>query len=183
MGFVVGSVTDLEKVAGKDKLLKLSVDVGGGSQVTIVTNAPNVNTGSHVVVAMVGTMLSDGTEVKKATVGGCVSEGMLCDPPILGWVGGGSGSAALVPAESFSPGSEPPPERPRMGGPKEEAPAMPAVDVKPLFEKKLTKEEKKAAAAAKKKERDAKKAAVKAGAGEPEDGAVEAAMEDLDLKD
>ena len=47
---------------------------------------------------------------------------------------------------------------------------MPAVDVKPLFEKKLTKEEKKAAAAAKKKERDAKKAAVKAGAGEPEDG-------------
>ena len=97
MGFVVGSVTDLEKVAGKDKLLKLSVDVGGGSQVTIVTNAPNVNTGSHVVVAMVGTMLSDGTEVKKATVGGCVSEGMLCDPPMLGWVGGGSGSAALVP--------------------------------------------------------------------------------------
>ena len=70
-----------------------------------------------------------------------------------------------------------------MGGPKEEAvPAVPAVDVKPLFEKKLSKEEKKAAAAAKKAERDAKKAA-KAGGAVPEESAVDAAMDGLDLKD
>jgi len=175
MGFVVGKVADLEKVAGKDKLLKLNVDVGSGAPLTLVTNAPNVSEGSHVVVAMVGTELNDGTEVKKATVGGVSSEGMLCDPPMLGWVGGGSGNAALVPPEQFAPGSAPPPERPRMGGPKEEAaPTVPAVEVKPLFEKKMSKEEKKAAAAAKKAERDAKKAA-KTGVAQTDADATDAA--------
>ena len=177
-GFVVGLVSTAEAVSGKDKLSKLEVDVGAGEPITIVTNASNVQAGSRVVVATVGTELRDETIVKKASVGGVVSEGMLCDAPMLGWVGGGAGAAAIVP-ESYNPGDAPPAERPR-GGPatSSEAPATPAVDVKPLFEKKLSKEEKKAAAAAKKAERDAKKKA-KAG----EDGGVEGAMAELAVED
>ena len=57
--------------------------------------------------------------------------------------------------------------------------AAPAVDVKPLFEKKLSKEEKKAAAAAKKAERDAKKAAK----GKGGDESVEEAMADLAVEE
>ena len=155
MSFVVGLVAELEPVPNKDKLSKLLVDVGGDTQLTIVTNAPNVQSGTRVVVAKIGCTLKDGTEVKKAMVGGVPSEGMLCDPPMLGWVGGGAGNAAVVP-DSFSPGDEPPASRPRMDQPKEAAaPAVPAADVKPLFEKKLSKEEKKAEAAKKKAERDA----------------------------
>jgi tRNA-binding EMAP/Myf-like protein len=171
MGFVVGLVAVLESVAGKDKLSKLTVDVGAAEQLTIVTNASNVSEGSRVVVAMLGTELSDGTVVKKASVGGVVSEGMLCDAPMLSWVGGGAGAAAIVP-DSFAPGDAPPASRPRMDLPKAETPAMPAVEVKPLFEKKLTKEEKKAAAAAKKAERAAKKAAAggESGAAADDDG-------------
>lgn len=163
MPFVVGLVDTADAISGKDKLLQLSVDVGAGTALTIVTNAPNVQAGTRVVVATTGTELRDGTIVKTANVGGVNSEGMLCDAPMLEWVGGGAGAAAVVP-ESFSPGDTPPLERPRMGGAAAAAPATPAVDVKPLFEKKLSKEEKKAAAAAKKAERDAKKASKKEGA-------------------
>ncbi len=53
--------------------------------------------------------------VKKATVGGAPSEGMLCDAPMLGWVGGGAGNAALVP-DTFALGAPPPDKRPRMDG-------------------------------------------------------------------
>ena len=177
MGFVVGVVLTCEPVQGKDKLKALTVDVGAADPLAIVTNAPNVQTQSRVVVATVGTELNNGETVKKANVGGAPSEGMLCDPPMLGWVGGGAGAAATVP-DTFSPGDTPPAERPR-GGPAASAaaePAVPAVDVKPLFEKKLSKEEKKAAAAAKKAERDAKK---KAGKGaEVENAMAELAVDD-----
>ena len=137
MGFVVGVVLTCEPVQGKDKLKALTVDVGAADPLAIVTNAPNVQTQSRVVVATVGTELNNGETVKKANVGGAPSEGMLCDPPMLGWVGGGAGAAATVP-DTFSPGDTPPAERPR-GGPAASAaaePAVPAVDVKPLFEKK-----------------------------------------------
>lgn len=126
------------------------------------------------VVATVGATLPDGTEVKKATVGGVPSHGMLCDAPMLGWLGGGAGAAALVP-DTFSPGDPPPTSRPRMDKPQKAEAGLPAVEVKPLFEKKLTKEEKKAAAAAKKAEREAKKAAGKLsefGPDEPNDQAA-----------
>ena len=80
------------------------MDIGsGGDPLTIVTNASNVRVDSRVVVATVGCELRDGTTVKKAAVGGVSSEGMLCDAPMLGWVGGGAGAAALVP-ETFSAG-------------------------------------------------------------------------------
>jgi len=160
-GCKVGLVEACEPVPGKSKLLKLSVSVGEEQPLTIVTNATNVELGSRVVVAPIGSTVG-GTVVKKAIVGGQASEGMLCDAPMLGWKGGGAGAAALVP-DSFSPGDEPPKERPRGGGAEKggEAGDFPSKEVEPLFKmkEKLSKEEKKALAAQKKAERDAKKSA------------------------
>jgi len=90
------------------------VDVGGDAELTIVTNAPNVASGCRVVVATVGAVVDD-EPVKKAPVGGVVSEGMLCSNPMLGWVGGGSKTAALLPADgTYPPGSSPPEKPPRL---------------------------------------------------------------------
>ena len=86
--------------------------------ITVVTNAPNVNLGSRVIVATLGAKVeSDGSElvVKKMLVGGVMSEGMLCDAPMLGWTGGGAGTAALVPP-SCALGSKPPEKRLRLDG-------------------------------------------------------------------
>ena len=107
---VVGIVLECEPL--KDKLRKLQVDVGAGTALPIVTNAGNVEVGSRVVVAKVGATVNE-VAIKKATVGGAPSEGMLCDAPMLGWVGGGAGAAALVPA-TFAAGARPPESRPRM---------------------------------------------------------------------
>ena len=103
----------MEDVA--DKLKSCKIDVGSGNEVTIVTNASNVAEGSRVVVATVGAVLKDETTVQKKSVGGVPSEGMLCDGPMLGWVGGGAGAAALVP-DTFAAGDRPPERRPRMDG-------------------------------------------------------------------
>ena len=126
----------------------------------------------RVVVACVGAELRDGEKVKRAPVGGVTSEGMLCDGPMLGWAGGGQGTAALLP-ERFAPGDAPPSSRPRADGAAESSadassPAAPVAKstgpgVDALFEKKMSKEEKKAALAAK---RAAKKAAKEAAEGD-----------------
>ena len=70
--------------------------------------------GARVVVATVGAVVGE-DKLKQRSVGGVISQGMLCDAPMLGWVGGGAGAAALVP-ESFSPGDRPPERRPCMDG-------------------------------------------------------------------
>ena len=118
-----------------------------------------------MVVATVGAELKDGEKVKRAPVGGVMSEGMLCDGPMLGWAGGGAGTAVLLP-DTFKPGDKPPGSRPRLdggGGGGGDAPAAPVAKstgpgVDALFEKKMSKEEKKAALAAKRAARAAKKA-------------------------
>lgn len=88
-----------------------------------------------------------------------MSEGMFCDARMLGWVGGAEGVAAQIP-ESVGIGAAPPDTKPRsdkaVSFEKEKELEVPAVEVKPLFEKKLTKEEKKKLAEEKRK---AKKAA------------------------
>ena len=173
--FKTGLVLECEDVPKKDKLKKLLVDVGGPDPLTIVTNAGNVGSrtvGMRVVVACVGAELRDGEKVKRAPVGGVTSEGMLCDGPMLGWAGGGQGTAALLP-ERFAPGDAPPSSRPRADGAAESSadassPAAPVAKstgpgVDALFEKKMSKEEKKAALAAK---RAAKKAAKEAAEGD-----------------
>ena len=76
-----------------------------------------------------------------------------------GWGGGAEGIAAQIP-DSFPLGSAPPASKPRTDNTSNDVPAdTPAVEVKPLFEKKLTKEEKKKIADEKRK---AKKAAKEA---------------------
>lgn len=51
----VGLVLEAEAIEGKDKLTKLTVDVGAAEPLTIVTNAPNAKKGSLIVVALVRT--------------------------------------------------------------------------------------------------------------------------------
>jgi tRNA-binding EMAP/Myf-like protein len=101
--------------------------------------------------------------IQKTSVGGIMSEGMLCDARMLGWVGGAEGIAAQI-LDSFPLGSPPPDNKPRSDGANSDATSQKqllAVDVQPLFEKKLTKEEKKKIAEEKRK---AKKAAKEAAA-------------------
>lgn len=49
----VGVVVACEAIEGKDKLKKISVDVGAAEPVTVVTNAANVYENSRIVVALV----------------------------------------------------------------------------------------------------------------------------------
>jgi hypothetical protein len=113
----------------------------------------------RLAVAPVGSKILDesGEEivVTRTAVGGVMSEGLFCDARMLGWVGGAEGVAAQIP-DSIEIGAAPPNTKPRVTFEQEKEPDMPAVAVKPLFEKKLTKEEKKKISDEKRK---AKKAA------------------------
>lgn len=121
----------------------------------------------RIVVAPIGsTIINDEGEeqiLKKTSVGGVPSEGMFCDAKMLGWGAGAVGIAAQVP-DSYEPGMSPPQTKP--GAPKNDSTgggeSLPAVEVKGLFEKKLTKEEKKKLADEKRKARKAAKEAKKA---------------------
>ena len=67
-GYLAGLVLSCEEVPKKDKLKKLSIDIGADEPVDVVTNAGNVGTrtvGCRVVVATVGAELRDGETVKK----------------------------------------------------------------------------------------------------------------------
>ena len=116
-GYHCALVLSCEEVPGK-KLRVLTVDTGR-AELKVVTSASNVAAGVRVVVAIVGALVPDGqgetVAVKKASVGGVVSEGMLCDASMLGWSGGGTGAAALLPGE-FALGAPPPDKRPRLDG-------------------------------------------------------------------
>ena len=114
---VVAKVLSVEPVPNKDKLKVVQVDVGSGEPISIVTNAPNVTVAALVVAALPGARVRCGTEevlVAVATVGGVKSFGILCDSVMLGWIGGGAGTAALVPDTLFKMGDAPPSTRPRM---------------------------------------------------------------------
>ena len=85
-----------------------------------------------------------------------MSEGIFCDSKMLGWIGGSEGVAQQIP-DSIEVGAAPPSSKPRVQfDGSQEATVTPSVEVKPLFEKKLSKEEKKKLAEEKRK---AKKAA------------------------
>jgi tRNA-binding EMAP/Myf-like protein len=113
-GYKVGLVVTRTPVPNKDNLTKIEVDVGADEHLIIVTNA-KVFDNQRVAVATVGSkveMEGEEVEVQKANVGGVPSEGMLCDSPMLGWVGGGAGVAAKMP-DSYALGATPPSEKPR----------------------------------------------------------------------
>lgn len=111
--FRVGLIVGCEDVAGT-KLKTLRVDVGEGEPLDVVTNAPNAKEGLRVVIACAGAVV-DGIKIKRTQVSGIPSNGVVCDSTMLGWTGGGAGTAATLP-DSFAVGSAPPPQRPRGDG-------------------------------------------------------------------
>ena len=70
----VGVVLECEAIAGKDKLRRLTVDVGAGGDdpVVVVTNAPNVAAGSRVVIAMVR-----GGDLTQARIAGILTAAVI----------------------------------------------------------------------------------------------------------
>jgi len=159
---VAGLVNECVVTGGKNKLKKLSVDIGQQVPLTIVTSMDSISVGSRVVVARVGSFVNE-QEVKATTFGDDVSEGLLCDTAMLGWKGGVEGAVALLPA-SFDPGDSAPLEKPRRGEALTDAAGnivVCAVNEEIGVVKVLTKEEKKTQADAKKAlakaARDAKK--------------------------
>ena len=59
---IVCEVITVESVQGKDKLKKLTVDVGASEPISVTTNAPNVRVGTRTVIATIGTELEMGGE-------------------------------------------------------------------------------------------------------------------------
>lgn len=108
--FRVGLIVGCEDVSGS-KLKTLRVDVGEAEPLDVVTNAPNAKEGLRIVIACVGAVV-DGVKIKRTQIGGIPSNGVVCDSTMLGWTGGGAGTAATLP-DSFAVGSAPPPQRPR----------------------------------------------------------------------
>lgn len=108
--FRVGLIVECEDVSGA-KLKKLQVDVGDAAPLDVVTNAPNAKVGLRIVVACVGAVV-DGVKIKRTQISGVPSNGVVCDSTMLGWTGGGAGTAATLP-ESCAVGSKPPAQRPR----------------------------------------------------------------------
>eukprot|EP00560_Eucampia_antarctica_P007962 CAMPEP_0197823820 /NCGR_PEP_ID=MMETSP1437-20131217/1135_1 /TAXON_ID=49252 ORGANISM="Eucampia antarctica, Strain CCMP1452" /NCGR_SAMPLE_ID=MMETSP1437 /ASSEMBLY_ACC=CAM_ASM_001096 /LENGTH=185 /DNA_ID=CAMNT_0043423175 /DNA_START=30 /DNA_END=590 /DNA_ORIENTATION=- len=165
--YKVGVILNLEgcgncKSKGGKALKACKVNIGDEENpIIVVTSASNVRTGSRVVIAPTGSKFIDdeGTEqaVTNATVGGVVSQGMFCDSRMLGWSGGGKGVAVQVP-DICEIGSAPPSSKPNM---LQEEPAAPepVVEVKGLYDKKLSKEEKKKLAEERRKAKKAAKAA------------------------
>ncbi|KAJ3253759.1 hypothetical protein HK103_000351 [Boothiomyces macroporosus] len=150
---VVGLVLTCEPVQGKDKLKEITVDIGEGEPVTIITNAPNIQEGSKTVVATIGTELEingETIELKKTNVGGRPSFGMVCDSKLCGWKGGAEGIAVQIP-EDIPVGSPCPVSKPRMGGFEQKEEELSIKDKKAL--------EKAAKKAAAKEKRAAKKEA------------------------
>ncbi len=86
---ITGKVVEMSHHPNAEKLWICKVDVGG-TQVTIVTGAQNVNVGDIVPVALVGATLPSGQKIETAELRGIKSEGMLCstseldlDPKLL----------------------------------------------------------------------------------------------------
>ncbi|MCP4684335.1 MAG: phenylalanine--tRNA ligase subunit beta, partial [bacterium] len=80
---VVGEVTDVQPIAGADKIRKASVTTGSGA-LDLVCGAPNVAVGQKVAVALEGAELAGGIKIKKAKIRGVESRGMICAEDELG---------------------------------------------------------------------------------------------------
>ena len=81
---VVGEVTSCEKVEGTH-LYICKVNCGeAGSDIQIVTGAPNVYTGMHTPAALDGATLPGGVTIKAKPLKGIPSDGMLCSGEELG---------------------------------------------------------------------------------------------------
>lgn len=73
----------VEKVAGRDKLRKCTLDIAQPSHITVVTAAANVRADTNVVVALAGARIGE-VLVERTKIAGIVSESALCVRP-LSW--------------------------------------------------------------------------------------------------
>ncbi len=81
---VVAKVLSVARHPDADKLTVCRVDVGTGTELTIVCGAPNVSTGIRVPCALAGAQLPGGFAIREAKMRGVVSQGMLCSARELG---------------------------------------------------------------------------------------------------
>ncbi len=90
---VVGQIDRIEKHPNADKLIVCQVNIGTGSDIQIVTGAPNVHVGDKVPVVLDGGrvagdhdghMTKGGIEIKKGLLRGIESNGMMCSIEELG---------------------------------------------------------------------------------------------------
>ena len=79
---VVGRITVVEPHPQADRLSVCRVDVG--TELVVVSGAPDLRVGRRVPVARVGTVLASGTTVAAVDLRGVRSEGMLCSELELG---------------------------------------------------------------------------------------------------
>src|SRR3989304_6151863 len=87
-GVTVGRVVDVSRHPNADRLVLVTVDLGG-EQHTVVCGAPNVADGQKVAFARVGASLIDGhtgkpTTLKPAGIPGVEAAGMVCSEKGLG---------------------------------------------------------------------------------------------------
>lgn len=84
-GVVIGKVISTHKHPDSEKLTICKVDIGEGTDLSIVCGAKNVAPNIYVPVAKVGSILPSGDTIKKATILGFESNGMICSKLELGF--------------------------------------------------------------------------------------------------
>lgn len=110
-GLLVAEVLSCEPHPGADKLKLTKLNVGNGSELSVVCGASNVAVGQKVVLAPVGTTIfpttGDPIRLKKAKIRGVESEGMICAEDEIGLGAGHDGILVLPPATPVgTPASE-----------------------------------------------------------------------------
>ncbi len=91
---VVATVLEIHPIKGADKIRRVLVDTGSGSQ-EVVCGAWNFETGDVVPLAKVGARLPGGFEISSRKLKGVVSNGMLCSGKELGLSEDASGIMVL----------------------------------------------------------------------------------------
>lgn len=81
---VVGEIRSHKPHPDADRLSVCQVDVGDGTERTIVCGARNFRDGDRVIVALPGAVLPGDFKIKKSKLRGVVSEGMMCSERELG---------------------------------------------------------------------------------------------------
>ncbi len=90
---IVGQIKKIERHPDADKLIVCQVDIGNGTDIQIVTGAPNVSEGDKVPVVLPGgrvagghdgNLTPGGIKIKKGKLRGVESDGMMCSIEELG---------------------------------------------------------------------------------------------------
>ncbi|HVM67631.1 MAG TPA: phenylalanine--tRNA ligase subunit beta [Acidimicrobiales bacterium] len=103
-GVVVARVVAIEPIPGADKIRKVRVDAGSGTELEIVCGAWNMTEGDSVPLAPVGTVLPNGMAITRRKMKGVVSDGMLCSATELG-LGDDAAGLLVLPEPAAPPGT------------------------------------------------------------------------------